>query len=362
MSQLIDRFGDVRATLPDTVEWMAQNSAQIFLAVCLSALAATGLLILKWIGRRLVRDKAKATLWRRTLGLALSKIRWWFISVVMVRVIVAFAHPPADIVSLASFIFIIASTLQAAIFIREVILGMIEQRAAGHHGLSNALGIIRVLVTFLVFAVAAILILSNLGVNVTGLLAGLGVGGIAIGLAAQGIFKDLFAALSIVLDRPFSIGDVIKFGDVTGRVETIGLKTTRIRSIDGEEVIVGNDRLLDQQLRNFHAIESRRIIISIPLDYTNEPERLAALPEQLKIAFATIPDCQIGHAFLAECREAAIILEVLTHAASGEAAVRDRVRHDVITRTLAALHNAGVQVLHQGQSAALNPISLRTSQ
>src|SRR6476646_4777790 len=110
---------------------------------------------------------------------------------------------------------------------------MIARRVGDNPGestLGNATSIIRVLVSVALFALAIVVILDNLGVNVTALVAGLGIGGIAIGLAAQGIFSDLFAALSIVFDRPFRRGDIIRFGTTTGTVERIGLKTTRIRA------------------------------------------------------------------------------------------------------------------------------------
>ncbi|RJT23280.1 hypothetical protein D5I55_10705 [Chakrabartia godavariana] len=121
--------------------------------------------------------------------------------------------------------------------------------------ISSALGIIRLLVSFAVFAIATVLILDNLGVNVSGLVAGLGIGGIAIGLAAQGIFSDLFAALSIIFDKPFRVGDTITYsgkeGMVTGTVEEIGLKSTRIRAITGELRIIGNTSLLAQEVTNY---------------------------------------------------------------------------------------------------------------
>ena len=133
--------------------------------------------------------------------------------------------------SLVHALFVIAFAIQAAIWARELVLGYIEHRVGaddGHTTLGSAVGIIRLLATVALFAIAIILILDNLGVNVTGLVAGLGIGGIAIGLAAQGIFSDLFAALSILFDKPFRRGDSIKFGDVSGNVEQIGLKTTRV--------------------------------------------------------------------------------------------------------------------------------------
>jgi small-conductance mechanosensitive channel len=102
--------------------------------------------------------------------------------------------------------------------------------------------VIRLLISIVLFAVASVVVLGNLGINVTGLVAGLGVGGIAIGLAAQGIFADLFAALAILIDRPFGIGDSISYdkGSGSGTVESIGLKSTRIRAGSGEQRVIAN--------------------------------------------------------------------------------------------------------------------------
>ena len=129
--------------------------------------------------------------------------------------------------------------------------------------------------TVTLFAIAIILILDNLGVNVTGLVAGLGIGGIAIGLAAQGIFSDLFAALSILFDKPFRRGDTISFDSITGTVERIGLKSTRIRSVGGEEVIVSNANLLNARLQNWTRLERRRALIVLSLVYQTPPDLLA---------------------------------------------------------------------------------------
>ena len=113
------------------------------------------------------------------------------------------------------------------------------------------MAIIRLLVSVALFAIAIIVILDNLGVNVTALVAGLGIGGIAIGLAAQGIFSDLFAALSILFDKPFRRGDSIQFDETAGTVERIGLKTTRLRSLTGEQVVMANTKLLEREIHNF---------------------------------------------------------------------------------------------------------------
>jgi small-conductance mechanosensitive channel len=331
----------------DSALWVSQHYAQIVVATIIGIVIAIALLGLKWLGKRLARKHAGTNHWRYIVGASLAKIRLWFIIAVVAQVIARYAHAPGDVFATVQFVFVIAATLQAAVFAREVILGLVEHRAHGHQGFSSALGIIRVLVTFALFAIAVVLILSNLGVNVTGLVAGLGIGGIAIGLAAQGIFRDLFAALSILFDRPFVVGDLIKFGDVTGRVQTIGLKTTRIRSLDGEEVIMSNDKLLDQQLRNFHGIESRRIVLQIPLHYANTPSRFAGLPAALEKMVGGIADAKFGHALLTSFADNAVMLELLLHSTNGDAQVRDRVRHEVMCGTLAYLDREGIGLSYQ---------------
>ena len=142
------------------------------------------------------------------------------------------------------------------------------------------MSIIRVLVSVAAFALALIVILDNLGVNVTTLIAGLGIGGIAIGLAAQGIFSDLFAALAIVFDRPFRRGDTINYGGrvdqggTTGTVERIGLKSTRIRSRTGEMVVMANTKLLENELTNIDEARVYRIWLPFGVVYQTDPETL----------------------------------------------------------------------------------------
>ena len=131
-------------------------------------------------------------------------------------------------------------------------------------------------------AIALLMILDNLGVNVTGLIAGLGIGGIAIGLAAKGIFDDLFSALSIIFDKPFRVGDAIKWDQTSGSVESIGLKTTRVRAVTGEEVVISNTNLLNKELHNLARLDRRRNILTIGVIYQTAPDICAEIPAILK--------------------------------------------------------------------------------
>lgn len=141
-------------------------------------------------------------------------------------------------------------------------------------------------ITFLGFVVriiswtiAFLLILDNLGVNITGLVAGLGIAGIAVALAVQNVLGDLLASLSIILDKPFVIGDFIVVDSFSGTIEHIGLKTTRVRSLSGEQLIFSNNDLLKSRVRNYKRMEERRIAFSFGVVYQTSLEKLKTIKE-----------------------------------------------------------------------------------
>lgn len=134
------------------------------------------------------------------------------------------------------------------------------------------------LVRLVIWSIALLLIIDNLGYDVTALVAGLGISGIAVALALQNILGDLFASLSIVLDKPFVIGDFIIVGDLLGVVEKIGLKTTRVRSLSGEQLIFSNADLLNSRIRNFKRMQERRVAFGFGVLYQTTPDQLEAIP------------------------------------------------------------------------------------
>jgi small-conductance mechanosensitive channel len=131
----------------------------------------------------------------------------------------------------------------------------------------------------ILWIIVLLLILDNLGVNITGLVAGLGIGGIAVALALQNILGDLFASLSIVLDKPFVIGDFVVVDSLAGTIEHIGLKTTRIRSLSGEQLIFSNNDLLKSRVHNYKRMSERRIVFSFGIVYQTPMEKLKAIKE-----------------------------------------------------------------------------------
>ena len=276
----------------ETSAWIGGNGVDILIATGFGIVIALILLGLRSLGCRLVGRLRAEPHWPLIFARVLARTNLFFIIMSSAELVAEHAATPPFILRVVHILFVIAAAVQAAVWGRELVLGYIQHRVGTddeHSTLASAIGIIRLLVTIALFAIAIILILSNLGVNVTGLVAGLGIGGIAIGLAAQGIFRDLFAALSIIFDKPFRRGDAIRFDGVNGTVQDIGLKTTRIRSVTGEEVIVSNAQLLDKEIHNFARLDHRRFTLLFGLTYQTAPDVCAGVPELVRGIVAAHP-------------------------------------------------------------------------
>ena len=132
------------------------------------------------------------------------------------------------------------------------------------------------------WAIVLLAVLSNMGVNITAFVASLGIGGIAVALAVQNILGDLFASLAIAVDKPFEVGDSITVGDVTGTVERVGLKTTRIRALGGEQIVMSNAELLKRTVANFKRLQTRRVLLGFGITTDAEADEVAAVPPLVK--------------------------------------------------------------------------------
>jgi len=278
----------------EILAWLSSHSMQIILGLAAGALIVALLLAIRWLGVRICGTDPTHIHWRTVLGRVLMGTRLWFMIALAARLVSGYSQAPDAVTTTIGVVFVVATTLQVALWARELILGVIEHRAGGleeSSGLGSAIGIIRLLVTIAIFIIAIVVVLDNLGVNVTGLVAGLGIGGIAIGLAAKGIFDDLFSALSIIFDKPFRRGDSIRWDTTSGTVEQIGLKSTRIRSLTGEEVIISNTNLLGKELHNMARLNRRRIVQPFGIVYQTPPEICARIPEMVREVVTSCDKC-----------------------------------------------------------------------
>lgn len=268
--------------------WVQTNYVELGIALVAAIIVFVALSWLKRIAANIARASEHRAHLKSIIARTLARTSKFFRVMVSIELVNQIANAPAALTQTVDILFTIAIVTQIAIWLREIILGLIERRAGEgvheHDTLQSAMVLIRLLVSFVLFAVAAIVILDNLGVNVTGLVAGLGVGGIAIGLAAQGIFSDLFAAISIIFDKPFRRGDTVSYDNTTARVEVIGMKSTRLRALTGEEKIISNSKLLEKEITNNTLTLYRRVTFVLTLVYQTPPALARRVPDILRQA------------------------------------------------------------------------------
>lgn len=195
-----------------------------------------------------------------------------------------------------NFLFIILVTFYGLKFLVNLVSFLIEiyliNKEKDKSKIKNLKGIL-ILLKIIIWVLGVIIILDNLGYKITTVLAGLGIGGIAVALAAQSIFGDLFSYFIIIFDKPFEVGDFIIIGDLMGTVETIGLKTTRIRSISGEEIILSNSDLTSSRVKNFKRMPTRRVIFKIGVTYETPIEKLKKISDIIKNIFESLKDVKL---------------------------------------------------------------------
>lgn len=180
----------------------------------------------------------------------------------------------------------IALFWQAGVWATTAVLAWLERKREASlttdRSVVGTLSIIAVIARLLIWSIVLLLTLDNLGVDITALVAGLGIGGIAVALAVQNVLGDLLASLSITLDRPFVVGDFIIVGEFLGTVEQIGVKSVRLRSLSGEQIIMPNADLLGSRVRNFGRMVERRVLFRIGVTYETPREKLQRIPQMIR--------------------------------------------------------------------------------
>jgi small-conductance mechanosensitive channel len=175
---------------------------------------------------------------------------------------------------------------------------------------AGSLDIINFVASVLIWSLLILVALDNLGVNITALLAGLGVGGVAVALALQNILGDLFASLSIALDKPFVVGERLEIDGFAGSVEHIGIKTTRLRSDSGEQIILSNADILKSRVRNYGRMPEQRILATLRVAYSTPGETLAAIPKLLEGIVREQPHARFDRCHLKTLGDSSLLFEL----------------------------------------------------
>ena len=285
--------------------------------------------LLLWLVLRLVKGslakragalakKRRAGEWFRAVERLLQQTKTWCLFILALYLALycgSLLQLPAHILQIVTAVTVVTLLVQAALWANAMLGFSISHYVEQHREVDpagvttlSALGFLGKLV---IWAVAGLSAVASLGIDVTAMVAGLGIGGIAVALAAQNILGDLFASVSIVLDKPFILGDFIVVDDKMGNVEHIGLKTTHLRSLTGEQLVFSNTDLLKSRIHNYKRMAERRVLFTIGIAYETPYEKVAAVPAVLRAIIESQKPTRFDRAHFARYGDSALIFEVV---------------------------------------------------
>lgn len=268
------------------------------------------------LGRLAMRTTSKLD---DLLVAVLADIRWWAMTAFSVFLVSQVLVLPDRAVWILRAVAMVALGIQALITSRLVIdylIGALMQAKRGPSGevdasLQSATTIIRFLATLFIGALTILLTLANMGIEITPLITGLGIGGVAVALASQAMLSDVFASLSILFDKPFLVGDFIIVGDKMGTVENIGVKTTRVRALSGEQLVFSNSDLLGSRIQNFKRMQQRRVVFAVGITYETPAEKVEKVPTILAEAVRANAIARLDRAHFKSFGDYALQFEVV---------------------------------------------------
>lgn len=349
VSRSVDRSLDQLAAL-----WFGNSTLEWLTALGMAALVCLVLLLLRRLLRRVpkagegepARKRSEIGELAYELAHTLRTVSIWVFALYTASLAL---HLPRRLEGTLKLVAVFVALLQfgawAAVTVDFVIARYRRRRLdsdAASVTVISALGFVAKLIAW---AILFLLALENVGVNVTALVAGLGVGGIAVALALQRILGDVLAALSIVVDKPFVIGDAIQVGDVAGTVKRVGLRTTRLKSVSGEELVFANSDLLQSRIRNFKRMTERRTLIAFGVSLATPVEKLKAIPERIReIVEAQGDTVRFDRAHLRAIGPYSFDFEAVYFVLSPEYQLFADFQQAVYLALLEALENEGVEI------------------
>lgn len=253
--------------------------------------------------------------------------------------------------------FIIVSLVQVAILISYSINFWIEryrkQKVQSNAEAVTTLTSVGFVLRMMIWIIFILIALDNIGVNITTFIAGLGIGGIAVALAVQNILADLFASFSIVLDKPFVIGDFIIVDEHMGTVERIGLKTTKIRSLSGEQLVFSNTDLLKSRIRNFKRMYERRVVFTIGVLYQTPHEILSKIPKMIYKIIESKGQVRFDRAHFKEYGDYSLKFEVVYWIQNPDYNVYMDIQQGINLDIFKQFHEAGIEFAYPTQTLLL---------
>lgn len=284
---------------------IAANTVDHWLIASIVALGAALMLwLVRQIGRRMAKREHKQRLVKKTvhaITIVTGNLSYLFIVGISVLAGSQQLELPAAAVQWRQSVLAMLIIIQIGVWLNAFLTAAVrryeEKNFEQHAGKVTTARALVFIGRIFIVTLVVLAVLDNIpGVEVTTLITGLGIGGIAVALALQNILGDLFASLSISLDRPFAIGDFIIVGDYLGAVEHIGLKTTRIRSLGGEQLIFSNTDLLKSRIRNYKRMQQRRVLFNVGVIYQTPSEKIRKIPDIFKKQLEQFDDVHFDRA------------------------------------------------------------------
>ena len=295
--------------------WYANSLFDFGLAALVLAALSLGLAALRLGVNRALRHVVGDTAANSIALKVLAATRLWLLSPLAVYGATSAIDLPAKLDHGIELMAAVALMLQFALWLNCLLKlwlsRVIEQRRTVDSEGATVLSLLGFVARLVVWTFTLLLILNHLNFNITALVTGLGIGGVAVALAVQNILGDLFASLSIILDKPFVLGDFVIVGDCLGSVEHIGLKTTRLRSLGGELIVFSNADLLKSRIRNYKRMFERRVIFTLGVAYDSTEEQLRNLAAALRRMVEAQRSVRFDRAHFKEYGEQALIFEVV---------------------------------------------------
>lgn len=217
-------------------------------------------------------------------------------------------------------------------------------------GSEAAIELIKTIAKALLWIIGFLLVLSNLGIEVTSLIAGLGIGGIAIAFALQAVLGDLFSSFTIYFDKPFKVGDFIVVGDLAGTVEKVGIKTTRLRALQGEEIVLSNADLTSSRIHNYKRMEKRRIVFTLGATYETPVGKLKKIPEIVKKMFEEVANADLDRVHFKSLGDFSLNFEVVYYVLSGDYNEYMDIQQNVNFALMEAFEKEGIEFAYPTQT------------
>lgn len=288
-----------------------------------------------------------------TLSGFLHDLRWPIFLLIALFVALQGVTVP-DSINLILDIAILIVIVSQVIKITEEIASMLMLKQLRKTNKDAALpGVFRIVIRMLLWSLGVLLILSNAGVDITSLVAGLGIGGLAVSLALQNILSDLFSSFSIAVDKPFTIGDYIIVGDHQGTVKHIGLKTTRITALEGEEIVISNAELTSARVQNYRKMQKRRIALQIGVTYDTSYDKLKKVNDIMKQIITDIDQVEFDRTHFFEFGDSNLIFEVVYLITTRDYAVYMDVQQEINFAIVEAFEKEGIEMAYPTQTLYL---------